>query len=234
MATPFLTAYSLLAVKTCHRREAPAIGGMAAFIPIRGDAEANERVFARVRADKEREARNGHDGTWVAHPGLVPVAMEVFDRLMPTPNQIHVKRDDVSVTAHDLLVAPEGHKTEAGLRMNVSVALGYVEAWLRGIGCVPLFNLMEDAATAEISRTQLWQWRRHGSTLDDGRAIDAALLDRTIDEEVEAWKERLGADRFARMRFADAARIVRDLVQRDDFVDFLTLPAYREIVAAGA
>ncbi len=234
MASPFMTAYSLLAVKTCHRRGAPAIGGMAAFIPVKGDAEANERAFARVRADKEREARNGHDGTWVAHPGLIPVAMEVFDRLMPTPNQIHVKREDVAVTAADLLAVPEGPKTEAGLRMNVSVALGYVEAWLRGIGCVPLFNLMEDAATAEISRSQLWQWRRHGARLDDGRAIDAALIDRTIDEELAAWKERVGAERFGAMRFEDAARIVRTLVQRDDFVEFLTLPAYREIVAEGA
>jgi malate synthase len=234
MATPFLTAYSLLAVKTCHRREASAIGGMAAFIPVRGDPAANEAVFAKVRADKEREANNGHDGTWVAHPGLVPVALEVFDRLMPTPNQIHRKREDVQVAAADLLVVPPGHKTEAGLRMNVSVGIGYIEAWLRGLGCVPLFNLMEDAATAEISRTQVWQWLHQGSTLDDGRPVDVALVRQTIREELAAWKDRLGAERYAAGKWDEAAGLFQDLVERQDFVEFLTLPAYQRVVANAA
>jgi malate synthase len=234
MATPFLTAYSLLAVKTCHRREAAAIGGMAAFIPVRGDPAANDAVFAKVRADKEREANNGHDGTWVAHPGLVPVALEVFDRLMPTPNQIHRKREDVHVAAADLLVVPPGHKTEAGLRMNVSVGIGYIEAWLRGLGCVPLFNLMEDAATAEISRTQVWQWLHQGSTLDDSRPVDVALVRQTIREELAAWKDRLGAERYAAGKWDEAAGLFQDLVERQDFVEFLTLPAYQRVVAAAA
>lgn len=234
MAAPFLTAYSRLAVKTCHRRGAPAIGGMAAFIPVKDDAAANEAAFAKVRADKEREAKNGHDGTWVAHPGLVPVAKAVFDELMPTPNQIHRKRADVSVTAADLLAVPPGPKTEAGLRQNVAVGIGYIEAWLRGQGCVPLFNLMEDAATAEISRTQVWQWLHHGAALDDGRTVTAGLVDSVIAEELAAWKTRVGADRYAAGRFAAAADLFRDLVVRDDFVEFLTLPAYDRIVAEGA
>lgn len=234
MAAPFLTAYSTLAVKTCHRRGAPAIGGMAAFIPVKDDPAANEAAFAKVRADKEREAKNGHDGTWVAHPGLVPVAKAVFDELMPTPNQIHRKRADVSVAAADLLAVPPGPKTEAGLRQNVAVGIGYVEAWLRGQGCVPLFNLMEDAATAEISRTQVWQWLHHGSTLDDGRTVTTELVDSVIAEELAAWKTRAGAERFAAGQFASAAELFRDLVVRDDFVEFLTLPAYDRIVDQGA
>ncbi|MFC7332679.1 malate synthase A [Rhodocista pekingensis] len=234
MATHMMNSYSLLAIKTCHRRNAPAIGGMAAFIPIKGDEEANRAAFAKVKADKEREASNGHDGTWVAHPGLVPVALEVFDRLMPGPNQIARQRDDVTVTAADLLRVPDGHKTEAGLRMNVSVSIGYLEAWLRGLGCVPLFNLMEDAATAEISRTQIWQWLHNGSTLDDGRTVDRAMVETVIAEELAAWKERVGADRYAAGKYEDAGRMLADLVFTDRFVEFLTLPAYERIVAEGA
>jgi len=233
MAVPFMTAYSLLAVKTCHRRGAPAIGGMAAFIPVKDDPAANEAAFAKVRADKEREADNGHDGTWVAHPGLVPVALEVFDRLMPTPNQIHRTRDDVSIRASDLLDIPAGHKTEAGLRQNVAVGIGYLEAWLRGTGCVPLFNLMEDAATAEISRTQVWQWLKHGARLDDGRAIDRPLVERVIAEELAAWRARVGDARYAAGRFEEAGRLFAELVFTDDFVEFLTLPAYERVVKAG-
>ncbi len=234
MAVPFLAAYSQLAVKTCHRRKAPAIGGMAAFIPVKDDPAANDAAFAKVRADKEREANNGHDGTWVAHPGLVPVARAVFDELMPTPNQIHRLRTDVAVTAADLLAVPAGPKTEAGLRQNVAVGIGYIEAWLRGQGCVPLFNLMEDAATAEISRTQVWQWLHHKAALDDGRTVTPALVDSVIAEELAAWKTRVGEDRFAAGRFGAAAELFRDLVIRDDFVEFLTLPAYERIVADGA
>lgn len=234
MAVHFLQSYSLLAVKTCHRRNAPAIGGMAAFIPVKDDPAANDAVFAKVRADKEREATNGHDGTWVAHPGLVPVAMEVFDTHMPNPNQIDRKRADVTITAADLLTVPDGPKTEKGLRMNVAVGIGYLEAWLRGTGCVPLFNLMEDAATAEISRTQVWQWVHKGAALDDGRTITMELVDQTIAEELAAWKERLGAEKYAAGTWGDAAAMFRDLVARTDFVEFLTLPAYDRLVAQGA
>jgi malate synthase len=233
MGVHFLSSYSLLAVKTCHRRNAPAIGGMAAFIPVKDDPAANESAFARVRADKEREASNGHDGTWVAHPGLVPVAMEVFNAHMPTPNQIARKREDVSVTAADLLTVPPGPKTEKGLRQNVAVGIGYLEAWLRGVGCVPLFNLMEDAATAEISRTQVWQWVHHGSALDDGRRITMELVDEVIREELEAWKERIGSQRYITGKYEEAAQIFRDLVARNDFIDFLTLPAYDRLLAQG-
>jgi malate synthase len=234
MTTHFLRSYSLLAIKTCHRRNAPAIGGMAAFIPVRNDPAATEAALVKVRADKEREASDGHDGTWVAHPALVPVAREVFDRIMPQPNQIDSKRDDVTVTARDLLATPSGPKTEAGLRQNVAVGIGYLEAWLRGVGCVPLFNLMEDAATAEISRTQVWQWLHRGARLDDGRTIDRALVDRIVDDELIKWRERVGAKTFAAGRYRDAAAMLRDLVERPDFVEFLTLPAYDRIVAAGA
>lgn len=234
MATHFLASYSQLAIRTCHRRNAPAIGGMAAYIPVRNDPQANEVAFSRVRADKEREASNGHDGTWVAHPGLVPVAMEVFDTYMPTPNQIARKRDDVKVAAADLLAVPEGPKTEKGLRMNVAVGIGYLEAWLRGLGCVPLFNLMEDAATAEISRTQVWQWVHKATALDDGRTVSMDLVDGVIAEELDAWKARVGEEAYATGKYAEAAAMFRDLVERRDFVDFLTLPAYDRIVAEGA
>jgi len=233
MATPFLSAYSQLAVKTCHRRNAPAIGGMAAFIPVKDDPSANETAFSRVRADKEREASNGHDGTWVAHPGLVPVAMAVFDTYMPTPNQIARKRADVSVTAADLLAVPDGAKTEAGLRNNVAVGIGYIEAWLRGQGCVPLFNLMEDAATAEISRSQVWQWIHAGASLEDGRPVTLGLVDSVIAEELAAWKSRVGAATYEAGRYAEAAALFRDLVARTDFVEFLTLPAYDRLIAEG-
>jgi malate synthase len=233
MAVHFMASYSLLAIKTCHKRGAPAIGGMAAFIPIKSDPKANDEAIAKVRADKEREATNGHDGTWVAHPGLVPVAMEVFDRIMPTPNQIARLREDVHVTAADLLKIPEGPKSEAGLRMNIAVSIGYLEAWLRGIGCVPLFNLMEDAATAEISRSQLWQWVHHGASLDDGRKVTVELVRQTIAEELEAWKTRVGEAHFTKGRFADAAKMVDDLVANPVFTEFLTLPAYDRVVAEG-
>ncbi|MBP2230254.1 malate synthase [Azospirillum agricola] len=231
MATPFLSAYSQLAIRTCHRRNAPAIGGMAAFIPVKDDPAANEVAFSRVRADKEREASNGHDGTWVAHPGLVPVALAVFDTYMPTPNQITRKRADVAVSAADLLAIPAGPKTEAGLRNNVAVGIGYIAAWLRGQGCVPLFNLMEDAATAEISRAQVWQWLHHGVSLDDGRAVTLDLVDSVIAGELAGWASRVGAETYGAGAYEEAAALFRDLVARGDFVEFLTLPAYDRLVA---
>jgi len=234
MASPFLEAYSRLAIKTCHRRNAPAIGGMAAFIPVKDDPAANETAFARVRADKEREAANGHDGTWVAHPALVPVAREVFDRVMPGPNQIERKLDDLRVTVGDLLQVPEGSRTEAGLRNNIAVGIGYLEAWLRGTGCVPLFNLMEDAATAEIARAQVWQWLHHGLSLQDGRTVTYRLVRDLLREELDAWRARVGAERYLLGRFGDAAELFRELVESDSFIEFLTLPAYEKLIADGA
>jgi malate synthase len=176
----------------------------------------------KVVADKEREAGDGHDGTWVAHPGLVPVAKAVFDKLMPEANQIPRQRQDVNVTAADLLQVPSGPITEAGLRTNIDVGLGYIEAWLRGTGCVPLHHLMEDAATAEISRAQVWQWLKHGAKLVDGQAIDRALVERIIGEE----RDKAAAAAPAGHRFADAADLFRRQVTAGDFVEFLTLPAY--------
>src|SRR5882757_3858915 len=188
MTAHFLRSYSQLLIKTCHRREVHAMGGMAAQIPIKNDPKANDEAMGRVHADKKREAGDGHDGTWVAHPGLVPIAKQEFDAVMKEANQIARKRQDVHVSAADLITMPTGPKTEAGLRQNVAVGIGYVEAWLRGIGCVPLFNLMEDAATAEISRAQIWQWVRHGQKLDDGRLITKDLVRQIVREENDKVK----------------------------------------------
>src|SRR5262245_34765291 len=196
MEQPFLRAYTQLLVKTCHRRGAHAMGGMAAFIPIKDDPAANRDALAKVEADKLREVKDGHDGTWVAHPGLVPLARQVFDAHMPTPHQMHVLREDVDVSADDLLRVPHGTRTEAGLRQSVRVGVQYLEAWLRGLGCVPLYNLMEDAATAEISRTQIWQWIHHGARLEDGRPVTRELLRQVLDEEMAAF----GGGRFAEAR----------------------------------
>jgi len=227
MTTHFMRSYSLLAIRTCHRRSAPAIGGMSAFIPVRNDAAANERAFAQVRADKEREAGDGHDGTWVAHPGLVPVALEVFDALMPQPNQIKRQRDDVVVTAADLLQAPQGTITEAGLRTNVSVGIQYIAAWLGGQGAVPINNLMEDAATAEISRSQVWQWiRSPRGVLDDGRNVELELARRVLREELDAIRQRVGDERYAAGNYDAAAGLFEQLIASDEFIEFLTLPGY--------
>ncbi len=234
MTSRFLRSYSLLLIRTCHRREIHAMGGMAAQIPIRDDPAANEAAMEKVRADKRREAADGHDGTWVAHPGLVPIAKEMFDREMPQPNQIARKRQDVHVAAADLLAVPQGTITEAGLRQNLNVGIGYIEAWLRGTGCVPLHHLMEDAATAEISRAQLWQWVRHGARLDDGRSIDAALCRTVLDEELGRLREAAGNAAYRRDRYEDAARLFRELIEAPAFPEFLTLPAYDLIVADGA
>ncbi len=222
MTAHFLRSYSLLLIKTCHRRGAHAMGGMAAQIPIKDDPVANGGAIDKVIADKEREAGDGHDGTWVAHPSLVPVAKAVFDKLMPEANQIARRRQDVDVAAADLLQVPKGAITEAGLRLNVNVGLGYLEAWLRGVGCVPLHNLMEDAATAEISRAQVWQWLKHGARLADGRTIDRVLVERILGEEHDLAAARAAGAH----RFDDAAKLFGRLVAAGDFVEFLTLPAY--------
>jgi malate synthase len=230
MTVPCMRAYSLLAIRTCHRRGAHAIGGMAAQIPIRDDPQANEQALGKVRADKEREAADGHDGTWVAHPGLVPIAKEVFDQLMPGPNQIAQKRDDVAVTAQDLLAVPEGTITERGLRHNLNVGVLYLEAWLRGSGCVPIYNLMEDAATAEISRAQVWQWRRHRARIDGGPVIDGALVERLLEEELARIRGSVGDERYRAGRYGEAAALLRELVLADEFTEFLTLPAYQQVI----
>jgi malate synthase len=229
MGKAFLAAYSLLLIKTCHRRGAFAMGGMAAQIPIKGDAQANEAAFAKVRADKEREAANGHDGTWVAHPDLVPVAREVFDRLMPGPNQLAVTRNDVTVTREDLLRVHEGARTEAGLRENIRVGVQYIEAWLRGRGAVPLYNLMEDAATAEISRAQVWQWLHLKAKLDDGREVTPDLFKAKLADEMAKVRDALGAAVFDKGRFAEAIDLFATMSLSPTFEEFLTLPAYRLI-----
>jgi malate synthase len=228
MTTHFMRSYSKLAIKTCHRRNVHAIGGMSAYIPVKSDPVANDKAIAQVRADKEREAGDGHDGTWVAHPGLVPVALEVFDRLMPQPNQISKQLPDFNATAADLLQVPDGQITDAGLKQNVAVGLGYIEAWLRGIGCVPLFNLMEDAATAEISRAQLWQWVHQNAKLTDGRTVDIPLVESLIALELEKQKTAVDAQRYA--AYQKAADLMRELVEKPQFVEFLTLPAYQRIL----
>ncbi len=230
MTTHFMRSYSKLAIKTCHKRNVHAMGGMSAFIPIKSDPVANDKAIAQVRADKEREASDGHDGTWVAHPGLVPVALEIFDRLMPQPNQISKQLPDYNPTADDLLKVPEGQITESGLKQNVAIGLGYLEAWLRGIGCVPLFNLMEDAATAEISRAQLWQWVHHKAKLTDGRVVDLALVESIIDGELAQQKEAMDDARYA--TYQKAAELTRRLIRAAQFVDFLTIPAYEQVLRA--
>jgi malate synthase len=228
MTTHFMRSYSKLAIKTCHKRNVHAMGGMSAFIPIKSDPVANENAIAQVRADKEREASDGHDGTWVAHPGLVPVALEIFDRLMPQPNQISKQLPDYNPTAEDLLRVPDGEITETGLKQNVAIGLGYLEAWLRGIGCVPLFNLMEDAATAEISRAQLWQWVHHKARLSDGRGVDLALVEGMIAGELDRQKIAVDSVRFAAYKVA--ADLMLELVRAPKFIDFLTLPAYQRVL----
>jgi malate synthase len=229
MTSPFLRAYCQLLVQTCHKRGAFAMGGMAAQIPIKGDAEANAAAMAKVVADKEREANDGFDGTWVAHPGLVPVAKEVFDRIMPQPNQLERLREDVRVKATDLLeFAPQSPITEKGLRTNIEVTLQYIGSWLAGNGCVPINHLMEDAATAEISRSQIWQWIRHPrGALDDGRKVTLELFRQLLAEELRKLAGRPGA---SGLRYDEAAWLLDRLVSNDEFADFLTEPAY-EMVA---
>ncbi|MGB9473609.1 MAG: malate synthase A [Candidatus Udaeobacter sp.] len=231
MATHFMHSYSLLCIKTCHRRKTFAMGGMAAQIPVKNNPSANEEAFAKVRADKEREAGDGHDGTWVAHPGMVQLATEAFDRLMPQPNQIARQRDDIDPRAKDLLdFGPRGPITEQGLRTNVSVGVQYLEAWLRGNGAVPIFNLMEDAATAEISRAQIWQWIRHpDGKLSDGRKVTKKLFREVLAEELEKIEQAIGPDRFAKGKFEIARDLFDKMTTDDEFAEFLTLPGYEKL-----
>ncbi|AOH56058.1 malate synthase A [Peribacillus muralis] len=230
MTVPNMRAYSLLAIKTCHTRNAPAIGGMAAQIPVKNDPLKNAEAFAKVRADKEREARDGHDGTWVAHPGMVSTAKEVFDLLVPKPNQIYRKREDIHVTAQELLAVPEGTITEAGLRTNINVGIQYIASWLSGRGAAPINDLMEDAATAEISRAQVWQWIRHPKgILDDGRKIDEALFHQIKEEELAAIKSEVGKETFEAGKFMEATKLFEELIEADEFADFLTNSAYKQL-----
>ena len=226
MEQPFLKSYADWVLHTCHRRGIHALGGMAAQIPIKRDPALNAQALEKVRADKLREVRQGHDGTWVAHPALVPLAREVFDAHLSGPNQIARRRDDVRVTAADLLAAPRGAVTYRGLRTNLEVALRYLAAWLGGLGCVPIDDLMEDAATAEICRAQLWQWRHHGARLEDGRRVDAALLQQTCAELVASLPERVGAVDVGRDAIPLAARLLNELTTGAEFAEFLTTVAY--------
>ncbi len=230
MEQPFLRAYTQLVVRTCHRRGIHAMGGMAAQIPIKSDPAANEAALAKVRADKLREVKDGHDGTWVAHPALVPIAREVFDAQMSGPNQLDKLREDVSVRAEDLLRVPEGTRTESALRHNIRVGVQYIESWLRGLGCVPLYHLMEDAATAEISRAQVWQWIHHKASLDDGKPLSVERFRKVLDEEMKGLEESLGRDRFLSGRFDDARALFEELSTSAELADFLTLPAYEVLL----
>ena len=227
MTVPFMRDYTLHVIKVCHRRGAHAMGGMAAQIPIRNDPKRNQAALDKVRADKLREAKEGHDGTWVAHPGLVQIAADVFDEYMPTANQVERQRDDVNVTAADLLTPSEGDITEDGVRLNLKVGIQYLEAWLGGNGCVPLYNLMEDAATAEISRAQVWQWLHHNATLADGRPLTLALYSKLLEEEMDAIRGEVGVERFDSGHFQLAMQLFDEMIRAEDFSEFLTLPAYR-------
>ncbi|MDR2121858.1 MAG: malate synthase A [Flavobacteriaceae bacterium] len=229
MVSPFMAAYSLAVIQKCHKRNVHAMGGMAAQIPVKGDDTANETAFNKVRADKEREVKNGHDGTWVAHPGLVPVAMEIFDKYMPTPNQIFNKREDVVTTEEALLEMPEGTITEKGIRENINVGILYIESWLSGRGAAAIYNLMEDAATAEISRTQVWQWLNAGINLEDGRRFTEELYHTIRDEEIEKIKQLVGSEYYEKGNFKNAIEIFNKLVLDKNFEEFLTQEAYKYI-----
>lgn len=230
MTTHFMRSYSQLLIKTCHKRNVHAMGGMAAFIPVKNDAVANDIALEKVRADKEREVKDGHDGTWVAHPGLIPIAKELFDKYMPTPNQIDNKREDVNITAADLLAIPQGKITEQGLAMNIDVAIQYLEAWLNGQGCVPIYNLMEDAATAEISRTQVWQWvHNEKGVLSDGRKVTKDLYFQMLPGVLNNIKLLVGEDRFTKGKYRQAADLFSQFIENDELPEFLTLEAYKLI-----
>jgi malate synthase len=226
MDRAFLKAYVELLIQTCHRREIHAMGGMAAQIPIKNDPAANESALDKVRQDKLREVKAGHDGTWVAHPGLVPIAKQIFDEHMKTPNQIQVKRPDVNITAADLLKVPPGEITEKGLRLNVDVGIQYLQSWLGGNGCVPIYNLMEDAATAEISRTQVWQWLHHGAQLSDGRKVTSQLVRETIASVLDSLRSQWGP-RYDTSKFPQAAQLFEQMMLSEELSDFLTLQAYQ-------
>ena len=223
----FLKSYVDLLIQTCHRREIHAMGGMAAQIPIKNDPAANAAAMEKVRQDKIREVKAGHDGTWVAHPGLVAVAKQIFDEYMQTPNQIHLKREHVRVTAADLINVPEGQITDQGLRTNVDIGIQYLESWLRGNGCVPIYNLMEDAATAEISRTQVWQWMHHGAILSNGQKMSAPMIRDTIKTQLAQIRANIGDERYDKSKFPQAALLFEHMMVSGECKDFLTLEAYR-------
>lgn len=229
MTTPFMDAYSKLVIQRCHKRGISAIGGMAAQIPIKNDENANAIALENVRKDKEREVKNGHDGTWVAHPALVSIAMSEFDKHMPGANQLHITRDDINITEKDLVEIPKGTVTEAGIRKNINVGILYTEAWLRGHGAVALYNLMEDAATAEISRTQVWQWLKNEVKLEDGRKFTTDLYEELFDDEVEKITTEVGEDTINNTKFKLAFELFDKLVSSEKFEEFLTLSAYRYI-----
>lgn len=229
MTVPFMKMYSQMVIQTCHKRGVHAMGGMAAQIPIKNDPEANAKAIEKVRNDKIREATDGHDGTWVAHPGLVQVAMEVFDQYMPTANQITKKREDVEADAKTLIEVPKGTITEEGLRLNINVGILYIESWLRGNGAAAIYHLMEDAATAEISRTQVWQWIQRGAHLEDGRAITYELYEQLRDGEIEKIKVYVGQENYGTGQFAKAIALFDELVGNEAYTEFLTLPAYELI-----
>ena len=229
MTTPFMDAYSKLVIQRCHKRGILAIGGMAAQIPIKNDEKANAAALEKVRKDKEREVKNGHDGTWVAHPALVAVAMAEFNKYMPTTNQLHVTRDDVNITEQDLVEIPKGTVTEEGIRKNINVGILYTEAWLRGHGAVALYNLMEDAATAEISRTQVWQWLHNEVVIEDGRTFNRKLYEAIFDDEIEKLIIEFGEENIKNSKFELAIELFNKLVISEEFEEFLTLPAYQYI-----
>lgn len=229
MAVPFMASYSKLVIQTCHKRRVHAMGGMSAFIPIKNDEAANTAVLEKIKQDKIREVTNGHDGTWVAHPGLVSVAMDIFNEYMKTPNNYSITRDGEVYTAADFLRPPAGTITEAGLRMNINVGVLYIESWLRGVGAAAIHNLMEDAATAEISRTQIWQWIKNGSKLEDGRTVTYELFKEILPSELEAVKAYVGESAYNTSTMKRAIEIFDELVQQGDYKEFLTLPAYEEI-----
>ncbi|CAG8546551.1 3416_t:CDS:2 [Paraglomus brasilianum] len=230
MTVPFMDAYVKLLIKTCHRRGVHAMGGMAAQIPIKNDQNANKVALDKVRADKLREVKAGHDGTWVAHPDLVKVALEVFNENLKTPNQIYVRREDVNVSALDLLnMNVPGSITETGIRNNISVGLTYIESWLRGLGCVPIHNLMEDAATAEISRSQLWQWAKHRTRIADGKTVTPEYLIKLLDEEVSKIEKQQGAQRFGQTKYTLAKRYLASQITGKEYAEFITTLLYPEI-----
>ncbi|RZO62302.1 MAG: malate synthase A [Sandaracinaceae bacterium] len=233
MTQPFMDAYTTLVIQTCHKRGVHAMGGMAAQIPIKNDEKANAEAIEKVRRDKLREVQKGHDGTWVAHPGLVAIAKEIFDEHMPGKNQID-RTLDAKVTAADLIQAPEGTKSVDALRHNIRVGVQYIEAWLRGNGCVPLYHLMEDAATAEISRTQIWQWLKHGAVLDDGAPVTKERVRAALEAEMDVIRDEIGDERFSHGAFDDAKELFFEVATSDTLIEFLTLPAYERILSAEA
>lgn len=229
MGVHFMKSYSELVIQTCHKRGVHAMGGMAAQIPIKNDEKANKMAIEKVRLDKLREAKAGHDGTWVAHPGLVKVAMDIFNEYMPQANQLDNLREDLNITEEDLIKVPKGTITEDGLRLNINVGILYIESWLRGVGAAAIYNLMEDAATAEISRTQVWQWIKYAAKLDDGRTISYDLYKSLLPEELDKIKAYVGEEAYEKGKFEQAIELFDMLIKNDEFVEFLTLPAYNLI-----